>query len=273
MNAVDLPSYFLAHGGGPWPYMDGEFRAIHAALESSLAALPRELGRRPRALLVVSAHWEEREFTLLEAAQPGTLHDYGGFPPHTYRVRYPAPGAPELAQRTRGLLEGAGLAVASERERGFDHGVFVPLAVMYPEADIPVLAMSLRRGLDPAEHLAAGRALAPLRREGVLVLGSGFSYHNMAGVDARAVAASRAFDAWLQETVAGSSGAVREERLRRWAEAPAARYAHPREEHLLPLMVAAGAGGEDRGHCVFHQTDMFGGVTVSSFRFGAAPGA
>lgn len=268
-----LPSYYVAHGGGPWPYMDGEMRAIHAELERSLAAIPRELGCRPRALLVVSAHWEARDFSLLAAPHPGTLHDYHGFPSHTYRVRYPAPGAPELAVRARSLLQAAGLAVAVETERGFDHGVFVPLGVMYPQADIPVLALSLKNGLDPAEHLTAGRALAPLRSEGVLILGSGFSYHNMAGVDARAVAASRDFDAWLQETLVGCAGTARAQRLCRWADAPSARYAHPREEHLLPLMVAAGAGGDDAGACVFHQEDMFGGITISSFRFGAPPAA
>ena len=272
MNGPALPSYYIAHGGGPWAYMDGEFRAMHAGIERSLAAIPRDLGCRPRALLVVSAHWEAPEFTLLESARPGMLYDYGGFPPHTYRVQYPAPGAPELAARARELLGAAGIRTAGETRRGYDHGVFVPLAVMYPEADIPVLAMSLKLGLDPAAHLAAGRALAPLRAEGVLILGSGFSYHNMAGADARAFAASAAFDAWLQQSLCGATGAAREALLERWAAAPSARYAHPREEHLLPLMVAAGAGGEDAGVCAWRQTDMSGGVTVSSFRFGALPG-
>jgi len=272
MSGAVLPSYYVAHGGGPWVYMDGAFRAMHAELERSLAAIPRELGCRPRALLVVSAHWEAPEFTLLESARPGMLYDYGGFPPHTYRVQYPAPGAPALAARARELLAAAGIRTAGETRRGFDHGVFVPLAVMYPGADIPVLAMSLKLGLDPAEHLAAGRALAPLRAEGVLILGSGSSYHNMAGVDARAVAASRAFDDWLQQALCGSTGADREALLARWAAAPSARHAHPREEHLLPLMVAAGAGGDDAGVCAWRQGDMMGGITVSSFRFGALPG-
>jgi aromatic ring-opening dioxygenase catalytic subunit (LigB family) len=272
MSGPLLPSYYIAHGGGPWVYMDGEFRAMHAGIERSLAAIPHELGCRPRALLVVSAHWEAPEFTLLESARPGMLYDYGGFPPHTYRVQYPAPGAPELAARVRALLGAAGIRTAGETHRGYDHGVFVPLAVMYPDADIPVLAMSLKLGLDPAAHLAAGRSLAPLRAEGVLILGSGFSYHNMAGADARAFAASAAFDAWLQHTLCGATGAAREALLERWAAAPSARYAHPREEHLLPLMVAAGAGGEDAGVCAWRQTDMSGGVTVSSFRFGALPG-
>lgn len=272
MNGPRLPSYYIAHGGGPWVYMDGEFRAMHAGIERSLAAIPRDLGCRPRALLVVSAHWEAPEFTLLESARPGMLYDYGGFPSHTYRVQYPAPGAPGLAARARELLGAAGIRTAGETRRGYDHGVFVPLAVMYPDADIPVLALSLKLGLDPAAHLAAGRALAPLRAEGVLILGSGFSYHNMAGADARAFAASAAFDSWLQHTLCGATGAAREALLERWAAAPSARYAHPREEHLLPLMVAAGAGGEDAGVCAWRQTDMSGGVTVSSFRFGALPG-
>jgi len=271
VNARPLPSYYITHGGGPWLYMDGEYRAMHAALEHGLAAIPRELGVRPRALLVVSAHWEAPEFALLAAARPGMLCDYGGFPPHTYRVQYPAPGAPELAQRARGLLAAAGIGAALETRRGYDHGVFVPLAVMYPDADVPVLAMSLQGGLDPAAHLAAGRALAPLRAEGVLIVASGSSYHNLGGVNAGAVAASRDFDAWLQQALCGASGAAREALLERWADAPAARHAHPREEHLLPLMVAAGAGGDDAGHCVWRQTDMLGAITLSSYRFGALP--
>jgi len=272
MSNPVLPSYYIAHGGGPWVYMDGALRAMHAPLERSLAAIPRELGCRPRALLVISAHWEAPQFTLLESARPGMLYDYGGFPPHTYNVQYPAPGAPELAARAHGLLGAAGIRTAGETRRGFDHGVFVPLAVMYPDADIPVLALSLKLGLDPAEHLAAGRALAPLRAAGVLIIGSGSGYHNMAGVDARAIAASAAFDAWLQQALCGASGAAREALLERWAEAPSARYAHPREEHLLPLMVAAGAGGDEAGVCAWQQRDMMGGITLSSFRFGALPG-
>jgi aromatic ring-opening dioxygenase catalytic subunit (LigB family) len=262
------PTLFIAHGAGPWPYMDGEFRALFSVLETSLRELPASLPQRPAALLLVSAHWEETDFRVMEAERPGMLYDYGGFPPHTYQVRYPAPGAPALAQRVRALLGAAGLACSGDAGRGFDHGVFAPLAVMYPAADVPVLQLSLRRDLDAAAHLRAGAALATLRAEGVLIIGSGFSYHNMAGVDARAVAASKTFDDWLQQVLVRHDPALRERSLADWEQAPAARQAHPRAEHLLPLMVAAGAAAGEPGSCCFHQQDMFGGITISSFRFG-----
>jgi len=266
--AALLPSFFIAHGAGPWPYMDGEFRALFAALETSLRALPASLPRRPEALLLVSAHWEESDFRVMDAAQPAMLYDYGGFPPHTYAVQYPAPGAPALAHRLSAMLQGAGLDSSCDARRGFDHGAFAPLAVMYPEADMPVVQLSLRRDLDAAAHLRAGAALAPLRAEGVLILGSGFSYHNLAGVDARAVAASRTFDDWLQQALVTGDPAARERCLLDWEQAPAARQAHPRAEHLLPLMVAAGAAAGEPGSCCFHQDDMFGGISISGFRFG-----
>ena len=148
-------------------------------LANSLADIPRQLGQTPKAVLMVTAHWEERAFTLGSSPAPGMVYDYGGFPPHTYQIVYPAPGAPALAQRVQGLLEAAGLPVAQDAQRGYDHGSFVPLAVMFPDADVPVLQMSLRTGLDPAQHLALGRALAVLRDEGVLIVGSGLSYHNL----------------------------------------------------------------------------------------------
>ena len=173
-----LPTYFISHGGGPWPWMD-EMRAPMAGLTRSLQSIAAELGRPPAAVLMVSAHWEAAAFTLMNGARPPMLYDYFGFPPHTYTIRYPAPGAPVLAERVHRLIEAAGLPAGLDAERGFDHGAFVPLAVMYPQADVPVLQLSLRAGLDPAEHLALGRALAPLRGEQVLILGSGLSYHNL----------------------------------------------------------------------------------------------
>jgi aromatic ring-opening dioxygenase catalytic subunit (LigB family) len=180
---------------------------------------------------------------------------------------YPAPGAPELATRVQGLLQEAGLPVALDSERGYDHGTFVPLAVMYPDAQVPVLQMSLRAGLDPAEHIALGRALAPLRDEDVLIVGSGLSYHNLRNFGAGGRAPSKAFDVWLQDAMAAAP-AVRAEALVKWESAPAARICHPREEHLLPLMVAVGAAYDDAAECVYHDEAVFGGVTASSFRFG-----
>ncbi|MFG6463874.1 DODA-type extradiol aromatic ring-opening family dioxygenase [Roseateles sp. DXS20W] len=261
------PTFFLSHGGGPWPFMDGDYRRAHAPLEASLQALPASLPARPKAILMISAHWEEAAFTVMTSPAPGMLYDYGGFPAHTYEVVYPAPGDPALAERVVALIEAAGLPAARDAQRGFDHGAFCTLVPMYPQADMPVVQLSLRQGLDPAEHLALGRALAPLRDEGVLILGSGFSFHNLGLMfSGRGQAPSVAFDAWLQSALPSPEG--RAQRLQAWAQAPAARQAHAREEHLLPLMVAAGAADAGAGSCNYHQTDYLGGLTASSFRFG-----
>lgn len=266
MQNPRLPTFFLSHGGGPWPYMDGDYRRAHARLEASLQALPATLPARPKAILMISAHWEEPAFTVMSSPAPGMLYDYGGFPAHTYQVVYPAKGDPALAERVVALIQAAGLPAARDDKRGYDHGAFCTLAPMYPDADIPVVQLSLKRGLDPAEHLALGRALAPLRDEGVLILGSGFSFHNLRLYGEAGRAPSVAFDAWLQEALPSAPG--RSERLQAWAQAPAARLAHPREEHLLPLMVAAGAAEDDSAACNYHETEFLGGVTASSFRFG-----
>ena len=260
------PTFFLSHGGGPWPFMDGDYRQAHAKLEASLQALPATLPERPKAIIMISAHWEESTFTVMTSPAPGMLYDYGGFPPHTYEVVYPAPGDPALAERMVGLIEGAGLPAARNASRGFDHGAFCTLVPMVPAADVPVVQMSLKRGLNPAEHLAVGHALAPLREEGVLILGSGFSFHNMRLYNEAGRLPSAQFDAWLQATLPAAEG--RSERLQAWAQAPSARLAHPREEHLLPLMVAAGAAEGEVGSCSYHETGYLGGVTASSFRFG-----
>ncbi|PZP36823.1 MAG: dioxygenase [Roseateles depolymerans] len=262
-----MPTFFLSHGGGPWPYMDGDFRQAHAQLEASLKGLPATLPEAPKAILMVSAHWEEDAYTVMTAPHPGMLYDYGGFPPHTYEVVYPAPGDPALAARVQALIAAAGLPTAANAQRGFDHGAFCTLEPMYPKADIPVVQLSLRHGLDPAEHLALGRALAPLRDEGVLILGSGFSFHNLRLMfRSEGYAPSAAFDAWLQQALPSPEG--RAERLQAWAQAPAARLAHAREEHLLPLMVAAGAAEGEVATCNYHETHYLGGLTASSFRFG-----
>ena len=269
MSAPRLPTWFLSHGGGPWPWMD-EMRPFMAGLERSLRELPATLPQRPRAVLLISGHWESQAFTVMANAQPPMLYDYYGFPPHTYRVTYSAPGSPQLAAQVRDLIAAAGLPAALDAERGFDHGAFVPMAVLWPHADVPLVQVSLRAGLDPATHLALGRALAPLRDDGVLIVGSGLSWHNLRMLGPEARVPSQAFDAWLQQTLVGSDPRVREAQLLRWREAPAARLAHPREEHLVPLMVAVGAAHDDAGDCPYREENVFGGVTVSSFRFGLA---
>lgn len=270
MTAQRLPTYFISHGGGPWPFMKDQLGGAYDRLEASLRDMPRQIGTSPRAVLMVSAHWEAPEFTVMATARPPMIYDYGGFPPHTYQISYPAPGSPQTAQRVRELLQSAGIEARTDAERGFDHGMFSPMAVIYPQAEVPVLQLSLRRGLDPREHLALGRALAPLRDEGILIVGSGLSYHNLRAFGPRARPASQAFDEWLQHAVVDASPEERSARLIDWEAAPAARLAHPREEHLLPLMVVVGAAEAEAATCVYREDDFMGGVAVSSFRIGTA---
>jgi aromatic ring-opening dioxygenase catalytic subunit (LigB family) len=267
--SVRQPSIFLSHGGGPcfWmsfppPFGPHAFDSLRAYLAGLLDSLPAP----PTAVLAISGHWEAPVATVGSAAAPGMLFDYYGFPPHTYQLSYPAPGSPALAARVRALLGAAGIASAADAERGFDHGVFVPFLIIDPDARIPVVTLSLRQDLDPAAHLAIGAALAPLRDEGVLIVGSGNSFHNLTTFFNGEPAAAAAFDAWLTEAVTAPDPAVRAARLIGWADAPQARACHPREEHLIPLMVAAGAAGGDPGRRVF--SDRIGGKAISGFAFG-----
>lgn len=268
-----LPTYFVSHGGGPWPWMREQTGTAYDKLAASLEAMRIEAGDGVRAVLVVTSHWEAPQFMVSSGAAPGMIYDYGGFPPHTYQIRYPAPGEPALAQRVADLLNGAGHPAGLDPERGFDHGTFSMLYPVYPEARMPVVQLSLRRDLDPATHLMAGRALAPLRDEGILIIGSGLSYHNLRNFGPGGREASRAFDGWLQHTLIELAPRQREIALLRWDTAPQARAAHPREEHLIPLMVALGAAEQETGACVYHEDDFFGNLTVSSFRFGEVPSA
>lgn len=267
MSAERMPVVFMPHGGGPWPFVDiGMPKQEVSELSDYLRSVREVSEAKPRALLVVSAHWEERVPTVMTSNKPPMLYDYYGFPPDSYRIEWPAPGAPQLAARVQALLEGAGFETAADDARGFDHGTFVPLKLTYPDADVPTIQLSLKAGLDPAEHLAMGRALAPLRDEGVLLVGSGMTYHNMRGFrDPRAVPLSEAFDAWLRDS-ATATQEERDLRLTDWAKAPAAREAHPREEHLLPLMVVAGAAGEDRGVLAYNGSMM--GMRLSAYHYG-----
>lgn len=262
------PVFFLSHGGGPWPWLDGPFREGFAWLEASLKALPAQLPEPPRAVLVVSGHWEEPEFTVSSAAQPGMVYDYYGFPEHTYHISYPAPGDPALAARVRELAAAAGITMGDDPARGFDHGTFSMMQPIRPEADLPVVSLSMKIGYDPAAHLALGRALAPLRDEGVVIMGSGLSYHNLRMFDARAAEPSRQFDGWLRHSLLDLDPEARAAGMLRWEQAPYARVTHPREDHLIPLMVAVGAAGADPAVCIYSENDLRGGITASSYRFG-----
>ena len=261
-----LPTVFLPHGGGPWPFVEmGLDRAEVADLTRYLQSVARLT--TPKAILSVSAHWEAPVPTVMTAEHPPLYFDYYGFPEASYRLTWPAPGSPAVAQRVRELLTRAGIPSAADASRGFDHGTFVPFKVAWPEAAIPVVQLSLQEGLDPARHLAIGAALAPLRDEGVLIVGSGMTFHNLRAFrDPRSPAIAEAFDAWLR-AAATDAPAARRQRLTAWAEAPAARLSHPREEHLIPLMVAAGAAGEDPGRLAWNGTFM--SLRLSAYHYGA----
>ena len=261
-----MPTYFISHGGGPWPWLP-DMRQMLKSLEVSLANMSKEIGVTPKAILMVSGHWEEKDFAVMSGDAPGMVYDYGGFPPFTYEIKYSAPGAPALAKRIAELLTAAGLPTHLDPDRGFDHGVFAPMEVMYPNADVPLLQVSLRHGYDPEEHLALGRALAPLRDEGVVIVGSGLSYHNLRLFGPGAKEPSAAFDAWLDDAMQ-SDPKTRVAKLKAWEQAPSARICHPREDHLIPLMAAVGAAENEKATRVYHDANVFGGVTASSYRFG-----
>ena len=267
---MKLPTLFISHGGGPWPFMKDRVEDF-AGTFAYLQGLPATLPEQPAVVLSVSGHWEEPQFTVATSEHPPMVYDYYGFPEHTYRIQYPAPGSRAVASRVGELLRAAGISIKEDPVRGFDHGTFVPLAVMYPQAQVPVVSLSLRANLAASEHLRMGAALAPLRDEGVLIVGSGLSYHNLRALRMAATAGpvSDQFEAWLTDAVSDPSASARTQRLSQWDQAPAARLAHPREEHLIPLMVAAGAAGESPGRLDFRERVW--GVSMASYRFSDAP--
>jgi aromatic ring-opening dioxygenase catalytic subunit (LigB family) len=269
MASRRLPTYFISHGGGPWPWIKDQVPFDYSALEESLQSIPAELGPDPEAVLCITAHWEAPVFTVSAGANPGMLYDYGGFPEFTYQLQYPAPGHPGVAARVTELLASAGIASAGDEVRGYDHGTFVPLFVSWPDARVPVVQMSLRYGLDPEEHLALGRALAPLRDEGVVIIGSGLSYHNLRRFGPDATVPSVQFDEWLAHALA-SDPATRTKELVAWEQAPAARICHPREEHLIPLLVAVGAAEDEQAVRNYH--GPMAAAVASGYRFGDLPG-
>lgn len=234
-------------------------------METWLRGLAATIVSPPKAILIISAHWEEEEFTLTSGLKPTLIYDYYGFPEHTYRLKYPADGAPEIAQEATRLLTESGIKTRHDAMRGLDHGVFIPLLLIYPQAQIPVLQLSLKRGLDPAVHIRVGKALAPLREQGVLMLGSGMSYHNLRRFGPQAAAVSGIFDDWLTRAACAPNTEERDTALANWHKAPSAREAHPREEHLLPLMVISGAAGTDKGRQVFGDRVM--GMAISAYRY------
>jgi aromatic ring-opening dioxygenase catalytic subunit (LigB family) len=262
---MKLPTFFISHGGGPWPWMP-ERKAIHHALEQSLRDMVATLPVTPQAVVMVSGHWEAAQVGVMSAANPPMEYDYYNFPPHTYEVTYPAPGNPALAESIVTMLASAGIAAVPDAGKGFDHGAFVPMHVMYPAADMPLVQVSMLQSYSPQAHVAMGRALAALREQGVLLVGSGLSYHNLRLMGPEAHTPSHAFDAWLHETLMLAPEA-RMQRVLHWEQAPHARVCHPREDHLVPLFVALGAAENGQAYRVYHEAGVYGGVTVSSYRF------
>ena len=266
MTSSRFPTMFLSHGGGPWPFVDG-MREMFAKTEREFRELPERLPARPKAVLVITGHWEAAQFSVSTAVHPPMDYDYFGFPPHTYHLKYPAPGSPGLAARVTELLSGGGVPCAQDPARGFDHGTFVPLGLMYPNADVPIVLLSMKAGYDAAEHIRVGQMLAPLRDEGILILGSGLTYHNMRGFGNPASAPiASAFEHYLNDAVTQPLESERNRMLVEWQNAPKARLAHPREDHLIPLMVVAGAAGADRGERIF--LDHVLEVAMASYQFG-----
>jgi aromatic ring-opening dioxygenase catalytic subunit (LigB family) len=270
-----LPTVFIPHGGGPCFFMDWDPPDTWSRMAEYLRRVPDDVGSRPKALVVISGHWEEKVATIQNNPSPPLLYDYYGFPPSTYQIQFPASGAPEVSARVAELLGAAGIACKYDHDRGFDHGVFIPLKVAFPRADVPIVQLSLLASLDPAEHIRLGQALAPLRDEGVLIVGSGMSYHNIRtlmanmrdGSNGRPPdSGSQRFDDWLEEVLTKATPQKRTAALASWDKAPAARDAHPREEHLLPLHVVVGAAGNDPGRRTMK--DVVTGAVESAFQFG-----
>jgi 4,5-DOPA dioxygenase extradiol len=254
-----LPSLFISHGS---PMLALEPGASGPALARLAAELPR-----PKAIVLVSAHWESQELLVSGNPQPETWHDFGGFPPELFAVQYPAPGQPELAAHVVDLLQADGLQARIDAKRPFDHGVWVPLSLMYPHADIPVVQVSLPSRQGPALQTRVGHALASLREQGVLLIGSGSITHNLRELDWHAGPESvepwaKTFRDWvIDKLAAGDEAALHDYRQ----QAPYAVRSHPSDEHLLPLYFARGAGGD---FSIAHQGFTMGALGMDIYRFG-----
>ena len=271
-NSDRQPTLYIPHGGGPCFFMEpapGLPRDMWNRLAAYLKGIDGSLRQKPKAVLVISGHWEMPRPTVNTAQDHTLLFDYYGFPEHTYRLTYPAHNAPTVVARIEELLSRAGYRAGEDPARGLDHGVFVPFKLIYPDADMPIVQLSLLASLDAAAHIRLGKALAPLRDENVLIVGSGMSYHNLRAMYVQRQDVDNAvaeFDAWLTQAVTDADPERRNAKLAAWEDAPWARFCHPREEHLLPLHVAAGAGGDDVGRHAFG--DRIVGKAISGYQFG-----
>lgn len=260
-----MPAFFISHGGGPWPWVP-QLREVFTKLEASFHDIVKALPEKPKAILMISGHWEADQVRVMSSDAPPMEYDYFGFPPETYQIKYASPGAPDLAKHVLGLMEDAGIKAEADPNQGYDHGTFVPAYIMYPEAEVPLIQVSMLNSYDPEAHFAIGRALAPLRDEGVLIIGSGLSYHNMQKMNAEARVPSAAFDAWLGDAMA-KDPAARTSDLLAWEHAPYARECHVKEDHLVPIFVALGAAEDAKATRVYHESNLLGGIAASSYRF------
>jgi 4,5-DOPA dioxygenase extradiol len=243
MNNLNIA--FISHGAGPMPLLNDP---DHTQLVAYLKSLAEKL-EKPSAILLISAHWEEPVATITASANPKMIYDYSGFPPEAYQMQYPCPGEPVLAAKVQQALQQTGIAVKLDHQRGYDHGLYVPLLLMYPEADIPAIQLSLVNNLGSEQHLAIGEALQALDYDNLLVIGSGFSFHNMreffAPNSEDKQMKNHGFEHWLHTSLIDRQlpESERRERMINWAKTPHARYCHPREEHLLPLHICYGLAG------------------------------
>ncbi len=244
---------YLPHGGGPLPLFGHEG---HLEMISFLKNVSSMVST-PSAIIMISAHWEAHKVSITHAANPELIYDYSGFPKEAYDITYPAPGHPELANKINDLLLASNIETQLENTRGFDHGMFVPLKLMYPDADIPCIQLSLVKGLDPATHIKIGKALSNIEDNNILFVGSGMSFHNMREFGGVTNESNLNFEAWLVDTCTNPNLTLeeRETRLIDWTDAPSARFCHPREEHLIPLHVCYGIA-QAKGELVFDGTIM-----------------
>ncbi|KAL5755382.1 hypothetical protein ACOSP7_023602 [Xanthoceras sorbifolium] len=258
-----MDTFYISHGS-PTLSIDDSLPARHFLK----AWNEKVFGERPNSILVISGHWETHVPTVNVVDRNDTIHDFYGFPNQMYQLKYPAPGAPELAKRVKELLLGSGFKrVDEDRKRGLDHGAWIPLMLMYPEANIPVCQLSIQLDKDGTHHYNMGKALAPLKEEGVLIIGSGSATHNLRALSGSGNSISQwalEFDTWLKDALIEG----RHEDVNHYEEkAPHAKRAHPWPDHFYPLHVAMGAAGENAKAELIHHSWSYGALSYASYRF------
>jgi len=260
---VDLFFFMDTNGGSPDMDINSEAAQFYRDFHKN------HMPRKPTAIVVISAHWENQKTVRITSKSKSNLYfDYFGFPPETYKLTYPAPSNPELSNKIHNLLSAAGISSTLDHDRDWDHGVFVPLILMYPDADIPIIQVSLLSSLDPSVHIKIGDALKSLRNDDVFIFGSGFATHNMGairrGVKKQSIVP---WINWLTETLTKTTTKEeKEKQLINWSIAPGARFAHPREEHLLPLHVVFGSS-DGNAELIYNYMNDDNALSFASFKF------